>query len=212
MLDSCNHLLLSILLISFTSHSVADNRIIINFENIPSLNQEADLIKSAKHYPSAQKLQRHLAKQRWVDQFLIKSSFFGTSIQAFIKSKKPQYVWKDKFYLDQQLSKFNYDGGHLELIRLNMPVEYLTAWINIETQFLSLLDDFNLTIKSANYEPVIGWYFITNNSLRINLGENLSDDTYQKLSLTFKYMFENNLTPSIIDLRYKAGAALSYGK
>jgi len=212
MLDSCNHLLLSILLISFTSHSFADNRIIINFENIPSLNQEADLIKSAKHYSSAQKLQRHLAQQKWVDQFLIKSSFFGTSVQAFIKSKKPQYVWKDKFYLDQQLSKFNYDGGHLELIRLNMPVEYLTAWINIETQFLSLLDDFNLTIKSANYEPVIGWYFITNNSLRINLGENLSDDTYQKLSLTFKYMFENNLTPSIIDLRYKAGAALNYGK
>jgi len=25
-------------------------------------------------------------------------------------------------------------------------------------------------------------------------------------------MFENNLTPSIIDLRYKAGAALNYGK
>jgi hypothetical protein len=44
------------------------------------------------------------------------------------------------------------------------------------------------------------------------LGDDLSNDTYQKLSLTLKYMFENNLTPSIIDLRYKAGAALNYGK
>ena len=212
MLDSCNHTLLSIILLFFASHSFAENRIIINFENIPSLNQEADLIKSIANYTSAQTLQRHLSKQNWVDQYLIKSSFFGTSIQAFIKSKKPQYVWKDKFYLDQKLSKFTYDGGYLELIRLNMPLEYLAAWVNIETQYLTLLDDFNHTLKSSNFEPVIGWYFITNNSLRINLGDDLSDDTYQKLSLTFKYMFENNLTPSIIDLRYKAGAALNYGK
>jgi len=212
MLGSCKHILLPILLLSFASHSLAANRIIINFENTLSLNQEADLIKSITKYTSAQKLQRHLAKQNWVDQFLIKSSLFGTSVQAFIKSKKPQYVWKDKFYLDQKLSKFSYDGGYLDLIRLNMPLEYLAAWVNIEMQYLTLLHDFNLTLKSANFEPVMGWYLITNNSLRINLGDDLSDDAYQKLSLTFKYMFENNLTPSIIDLRYKAGAALNYGK
>jgi hypothetical protein len=212
MLGNCNHILLSILLLSFASNGFAENRIIITFENMPSLNQEADLIKSIENYTSAQKLQRHLAKQNWVDQFLIKRSFFGTSVQAFIKSKKPQYVWKGKFYLDQKLSKFTYDGGYLKLIRLNMPLEYLASWVNIETQYLTLLDNFNLTLESANFEPVIGWYFITNNSLRINLGDDLSNDTYQKLSLTFKYMFENNLTPSIIDLRYKAGAALNYGK
>jgi len=212
MLGSYNHILLTIILLSFTSHSFAENRVIINFENMPSLNQEADLIKSIENYTSAKKLQRHLAKQNWVDQFLIKRSFFGTSVQAFIKSKKPYYVWKDKFYLDQNLSKFTYDGGYLELIRLNIPLENLAVWVNIEMQYLTLLDDFNLTLKSANFEPVMGWYFITNNSLRINLGDDLSDDTYQKLSLTFKYMFENNLTPSIIDLRYKAGAALNYGK
>jgi len=212
MLGNCNHILLSILLLSFASNGFAENRIIITFENMPSLNQEADLIKSIENYTSAQKLQRHLAKQNWVDQFLIKRSFFGTSVQAFIKSKKPQYVWKDKFYLDQKLSKFTYDGGYIDLIRLNMPLEYLAAWVNIEMQYLTLLNDFNLTLKSANFEPVMGWYLITNNSLRINLGDDLSDDAYQKLSLTFKYMFENNLTPSIIDLRYKAGAALNYGK
>ncbi len=35
---------------------------------------------------------------------------------------------------------------------------------------------------------------------------------FEKLSLTLKYIFEKNLTPSIIDLRYKDGAALNYGK
>ena len=44
------------------------------------------------------------------------------------------------------------------------------------------------------------------------MGSNLSYKTFEKLSLTLKYIFEKNLTPSIIDLRYKDGAALNYGK
>ena len=37
-------------------------------------------------------------------------------------------------------------------------------------------------------------------------------DEFDELSLTLKYIFEKNLTPSIIDLRYRDGAALNYGK
>ena len=57
-----------------------------------------------------------------------------------------------------------------------------------------------------------GWYFKTRDNLRINMGSNLSYKTFEKLSLTLKYIFEKNLTPSIIDLRYRDGAALNYGK
>ena len=49
-------------------------------------------------------------------------------------------------------------------------------------------------------------------NIRINLGTDLSDSVIKKLTLTLKYIFEKNLTPSIIDLRYKDGAALNYGK
>jgi cell division septal protein FtsQ len=93
-----------------------------------------------------------------------------------------------------------------------MPFEYLTFWINAENQYTSLFNDLSLTIRSVSFQPSVGWYLITTDALRVNLGDDLSNDTYQKLSLTLKYMFENNLTPSIIDLRYKAGAALNYGK
>ena len=48
--------------------------------------------------------------------------------------------------------------------------------------------------------------------MRINMGSDLSYKIFKKLSLTLKYIFEKNLTPSIIDLRYKDGAALNYGK
>jgi hypothetical protein len=48
--------------------------------------------------------------------------------------------------------------------------------------------------------------------LQIKLGSDLSSKVLEKLSLTLKYIFEKNLTPSIIDLRYRDGAALNYGK
>ena len=70
----------------------------------------------------------------------------------------------------------------------------------------------NLNIISVAFINSEGWSFILDNNLRINLGTDLSDKTYQNLSLALKYIFEKNLTPSIIDLRYKNGAALNYGK
>ena len=44
------------------------------------------------------------------------------------------------------------------------------------------------------------------------MGSDLSNQIFEKLSLALKYIFEKNLTPSIIDLRYRDGAALNYGK
>ena len=130
--------------------------------------------------------------------------------QVYIQSKKPKYIWREKFYLDQNLSKFLYDGNYPHLIYLNIPIDYLQSWMEAENQVKLVLDQFGLVIKEVNYNPAGGWHLITS-SLRINFGDDLSNQSYKKLSRTLKYMFENDLTPSIIDLRYKAGAALNYG-
>ena len=53
---------------------------------------------------------------------------------------------------------------------------------------------------------------MTKSNLQIKLGSDLSSEALEKLPLALKYIFEKNLTPSIIDLRYKDGAALNYGK
>jgi len=203
---------ITIILVFFAELILAENRIMINFESPPSLNQEVTLIQNIKNYNSVESIENYLTQQNWIDHFLIKSSFSGNLHQIFIQSKRPKYVWKDKFYIDSQVSTFAYDGGHPDLMRLNMPLEYLTLWIKAENQFIALFNKFSLTIRSVSFQPAVGWSLIISDALRINLGDDLSNDAYQKLSLTLKYMFENNLTPSIIDLRYKAGAALNYGK
>jgi hypothetical protein len=84
--------------------------------------------------------------------------------------------------------------------------------LNVEQKFKVLLRDYNFEIVLVNFQTSEGWYLLTKNNLRINIGSEFSSEVYKKLSLTLKYMFENNLTPSIIDLRYKDGAALNYGK
>jgi cell division septal protein FtsQ len=81
-----------------------------------------------------------------------------------------------------------------------------------EDKFQLIMAGNNLNIISVAFINSEGWSFILDNNLRINLGTDLSDKTYQNLSLALKYIFEKNLTPSIIDLRYKNGAALNYGK
>ena len=93
-----------------------------------------------------------------------------------------------------------------------MPIEFVEQWMLAEDKFQLIMAGNNLNIISVAFINSEGWSFILDNNLRINLGTDLSDKTYQNLSLALKYIFEKNLTPSIIDLRYKNGAALNYGK
>ena len=88
----------------------------------------------------------------------------------------------------------------------------VAEWLKVEKQIYEVAEAFNLKISSVAYTEAEGWYFKTRDNLRINMGSNLSYKTFEKLSLTLKYIFEKNLTPSIIDLRYRDGAALNYGK
>ena len=134
------------------------------------------------------------------------------SLEIFIKAKTPKYIWRDKFYLDSNLTKFLYFGEHTNLLHLDMPIELVDQWLQFEDQFYALTQSYNLKIYSVTFNESEGWFFHTETNLRVNLGTELSQVLLEKFSLSLKYIFEKNLTPSIIDLRYKNGAALNYGK
>jgi cell division septal protein FtsQ len=188
-----------------------NQKVIIMFESPPSLKQEQELVLNLNSNISKRNLSKFLNNQNWIDAFLIKRHVFKP-LEIFIKTKEPKYIWKDKFYLDSSLSKFIYSGEHPHLVHLDMPIEFVDQWSQVEDQFHSIVQLYNLKIFSVSYTESEGWYFNTETNLRINLGADLSTSMLEKLSLTLKYIFEKNLTPSIIDLRYKDGAALNYGK
>jgi cell division septal protein FtsQ len=105
-----------------------------------------------------------------------------------------------------------YFGEYPDLLHLDMPIEFVEEWLRVEEEIYALTSAFKLKISSISYSEPEGWHFKTKSNLQIKLGSELSSDAFKKLSLTLKYIFEKNLTPSIIDLRYRKGAALNYGK
>jgi len=190
---------------------LSNQKTIVFFENPQFLEQEKGLLIALEDINSYKNLSEFLQNQNWINSFLIKKNLFKP-LEIFIESKEPKYIWQEKFYLDENLNKFLYFEEHPDLLHLNTPIELVAEWLKVEKQFYGVTEAFNLRISSVTYTEAEGWYFKTRNNLRINMGSDLSHKIFEKLSLTLKYIFEKNLTPSIIDLRYKDGAALNYGK
>ena len=197
--------------IIFSCSNTNNEKIKIFFEKTPTLVEEQKLVLSLSGDFSNKNLLNILNNQNWIESFLIKKNLFQ-STEIFIASKEPKYIWQEKFYLDSNLSRFLYLGEYPYLLHLDIPIELIDKWLQFENKFFSIVTAYNLTIFSVSYTKGEGWYFNTKNNIRINLGSELTPNVYKKLSLTLKYIFEKNLTPSIIDLRYKDGAALNYGK
>ena len=204
-------LLILMATISFGCSDTSSHKTIVFFENPQFLEQEESLLIALEDINSYKDLSKFLHNQNWINSFLIKKNLFKP-LKIFIESKEPKYIWQEKFYLDENLSKFLYYEERSDLLHLNTPIERVSEWLKVEKQFYEITGAFNLKISSINYTEAEGWYFKTRNNIRINMGSDLSYKLFKKLSLTLKYIFEKNLTPSIIDLRYKNGAALNYDK
>ena len=109
-------LLISILLPIFIGCSSSEEKkVVIIFEKPPILKQEHELISNFSNHLSNKNLSEFLINQNWIDSFLIKRYMFK-SLEIFIKTKTPKYIWRDKFYLDSNLTKFLYFGEHTNLL------------------------------------------------------------------------------------------------
>jgi len=190
---------------------VSNQKTIVFFENPQFLEQEANLLIALEDINLHKNLPEFLSNQNWINSFLIKKNAFKP-LEVFIESKEPRYVWQEKFYLDEELSKFLYFDEHPDLLHLYTPIELVAEWLKVEKEVYEVTEAFNLKISSVTFTEAEGWFFVTKNNLRINIGSDISNRMSEKLSLALKYIFEKNLTPSIIDLRYRDGAALNYGK
>ena len=205
--------LIFLFLITFLLSCSSDKneKILIVFEKPPTLKKAQELVLNLSSVTPNKNLSKFLNNQNWINSFLIKK-YASKPLEVFIETKEPKYIWQEKFYLDADLTKFLYFGEYPELLHLYLPIDLVNKWSQVEDQIHAVVLAYNLKIFSVSYSEAEGWIFYTTNKLQINLGSELSSDIFNKLSLTLKYIFEKNLTPSIIDLRYRDGAALNYGK
>ena len=205
--------LIFLFLITFLLSCSGDKNenILIVFEKPPTLKKAQELVLNLSSDTPNKNLSKFLNNQNWINSFLIKKHAFKP-LEIFIDSKEPKYIWQENFYLDAGLRKFLYFGEYPDLLHLDMPIEFVEEWLRVEEEIYKLTSAFQLKISSISYSEPEGWHFTTKNNLQIKLGSDLSSEVLEKLQLTLKYIFEKNLTPRIIDLRYRDGAALNYGK
>ena len=204
---------LSALLAIFCSNLSAKNFIIdITYESDFYLSSQTQLTKDLNNIKSKKDVEKILLDQDWIKSYYLKSHPFTKEVSVSIINKKPIYILNDQHYVDENSNLFKFDQTQLDLIRVNGP-------INNRDKILFVIESIKeiqqknhpLVIEMINYDHVSGWQVKTQ-KYNIKFGKNVSKSKFKTLKDTLNYLYERRTIPSMIDLRYKDGVALDYGK
>ena len=204
---------LSALLAIFCSNLSAKNFIIdITYESDFYLSSQTQLTKDLNNIKSKKDVEKILLDQDWIKSYYLKPHPFTKEVSVSIINKKPIYILNDQHYVDENSNLFKFDQTQLDLIRVNGP-------INNRDKILFIIESIKeiqqknhpLVIEMINYDHVSGWQVKTQ-KYNIKFGKNVSKSKFKTLKDTLNYLYERRTIPSMIDLRYKDGVALDYGK
>ena len=204
---------LSALLAMSCSNLSAKNFIIdITYESDFYLSSQTQLTKDLNNIKSKKDVEKILLDQDWIKSYYLKSHPFTKEVSVSIINKKPIYILNDQHYVDENSNLFKFDQTQLDLIRVNGP-------INNRDKILFIIESIKeiqqknhpLVIEMINYDHVSGWQVKTQ-KYNIKFGKNVSKSKFKTLKDTLNYLYERRTIPSMIDLRYKDGVALDYGK
>ena len=204
---------LSALLAICCSNLSAKNFIIdITYESDFYLSSQTQLTKDLNNIKSKKDVEKILLDQDWIKSYYLKSHPFTKEVSVSIINKKPIYILNDQHYVDENSNLFKFDQTQLDLIRVNGP-------INNRDKILFIIESIKeiqqknhpLVIEMINYDHVSGWQVKTQ-KYNIKFGKNVSKSKFKTLKDTLNYLYERRTIPSMIDLRYKDGVALDYGK
>ena len=195
----------------FTSLNVSSQYLInLNFESGFEFESQKKLVSELKNSKSKKQIEKILKRQDWIKDFSLVYKPFKKEVYLSIVNREPIFVLNNQFFYDINLHKFKFDNSKKDLVIVQGPIkneEDILVLINrIES-----VENLNFEINKINYSYVNGWDVITD-KLLIRFGNNLNEKKFNDFEYTLNYLFENGKNPSIIDMRYKDGVALNYGK
>ena len=199
------------ILFLFTSLNVSSQYLInLNFESGFEFESQKKLVSELKNSKSKKQIEKILKRQDWIKDFSLVYKPFKKEVYLSIVNREPIFVLNNQFFYDVNLHKFKFDNSKKDLVTVQGPIkneEDILVLINrIES-----VENLNFDINKINYSYVNGWDVITD-KLLIRFGNNLNEKKFNDFEYTLNYLFENGKNPSIIDMRYKDGVALNYGK
>ena len=204
---------LSALLAMCCSNLLAKNFIIdITYESDFYLSSQTQLTKDLNNIKSKNDVEKILLNQDWIKSYYLKLHPFTKEVSVSIINKKPIYILNDMHYVDENSNLFKFDQTQLDLIRVNGPINNRDKILFIIESIKEIQQkNYPLIIEVINYDHVSGWQVKTQ-KYNIKFGKNIPKSKFKTLKDTLNYLYERRTIPSMIDLRYKDGVALDYGK
>ena len=198
----------SFLIIFFliSTNLFAEYEIEINFESGFEFKNQQLLIETLRKTNSKRKIEKALISEDWIENYSIMQKPFQKKIFIRIKNREPILVLNNKFFYDKDLFRFEYDKSKNDIIFVSAPDDLVEDALKIIAR-----SEASIKIKTIKYSHVTGWDIKTDKFL-IKFGKDLTEKKFQNFEDTLNYLFEIGKNPSIIDIRYKDGAAIKYGK
>ncbi len=195
----------------FTSLNVSSQYSInLNFESGFEFESQKKLVSELKNSKSKKQIEKILKRQDWIKDFSLVYKPFKKEVYLSIVNREPIFVLNNQFFYDVNLHKFKFDNSKKDLVIVQGPIKNEEDVLLIINRIESF-ENLNFEINKINYSYVNGWDVITD-KLLIRFGNNLNEKKFNDFEYTLNYLFENGKNPSIIDMRYKDGVALNYGK
>ena len=195
-----------IIFILISPNLVAEYEIKINFESGFEFESQQLLISILKTTNSKRQIENVIRSQDWIKNYSIIQKPFQNKIFINIENREPIFVLNNQFFYDEDLYKFKFDQSYKDIVSVDAPVEFVEQILDIITRVEKITK-----VQSIKYSFVNGWDVRIENSL-IRFGKEITEKKLQNFEDTMNYLFEIRKNPSIIDIRYKNGVALKYGK
>ena len=192
------------------SSLLADYEIKISFESGFEFEAQRELLPTLQKERSRRGIERVIKEQEWIKDYSLTYIPFEKKIFISIKNRTPFFVLNKEYFYDKNLNRFKFSTTSKKPIMVNGDIDNLNKIIVlIDLIQWSKLIEFE--VESINYNFVSGWDVTTDKTL-IRFGEDISNKKLDTFVDTVNYLYEIRKIPSIIDMRYKDGVALNYGK
>ena len=205
----CNKIFYSIIIL-FSLNLPAYYEITINYESGFEYESQKKLLKDLQKEPSKRRIENLIKNQDWIKEYSLVFKPFSKKIFISIKNIEPLFILNKEHFYDRNLKKFTFDKSRKKIILVNGDINDIEDILNI-IDLVQSNNSIKFKIDRIDYSFVNGWDVKTDMTL-IRFGKIISDQRIKIFLDTVNYIYENRKIPSIIDMRYKDGVALSYGK
>ena len=202
--------IIPLIFLLFSSGLFAQYKININYESGYEYESQKYLINDIKNEYSRRGIQRIIEKQDWIQDYSIIFKPMKKEIFISIKNREPLFILNQEYFYDKDLIRFKYDQSSKKLIEVNGDIQDLESIIFL-MKLVQSSELINFKIDRIDYNLITGWDVITGSTL-IRFGKDISKKRVKIFGDTLNYLYDNGKIPSIIDMRYKDGVALNYGK